>query len=131
MVETNISLFSSYFAKKKERVFENTNNPNIQRFRDKEYYSKFALGVMGFTFVKDFEIFVCIFDICGSKFGPPDISSWENIQLFMENPNPTSQIPISSTQGPKIDPDNSKHKIKYCFFDLCLGDGSYKFKTCP
>ena len=33
-----------------------------------------------------------LFDVLGAKFGLPDLSSWENIQLFMENSNPTSKI---------------------------------------
>ena len=32
------------------------------------------------------------FDVLGSNVGLPDLSSWENIQLFMENSNPTSKI---------------------------------------
>ena len=32
------------------------------------------------------------FDVLGSNFGLPDLSSWENIQFFTENSNPTSNI---------------------------------------
>ena len=47
-------------------------------------------------------------EVLGPNVGPPDLSSWENIQLFMENSNPTSKILDFLTQGPKIDLKNKK-----------------------
>ena len=44
-----------------------------------------------------------IVEIAGSFFWPPDPSSWENIQLFIENSNPTSKILDDLTSGPKND----------------------------
>ena len=61
------------------------------------------------------------FDVLGSNFGLPDLSSWENIQLFMENSNPTSKILDFRTQGPKIDLANFSKIINVQLFSPMFG----------
>ena len=68
-----------------------------------------------------------IFDMFRPHVWLPDLSSWENIQFFMEKLNPTSKILDFLTHGPKIEQKNNKHLLKTdSLFDLCLEYSSDK-----
>ena len=60
------------------------------------------------------------FEILGPIFWPPDLSSWENIQFFMESSNPTSKILEFLTQGPKIGLGKSLKSRKTLVFCFCF-----------
>ena len=57
----------------------------------------------------------------GPNLWPPDLSSWENIQLFIENSNPTSKILDLLTQGPKIDRKCSNNILTTYFLRPIFG----------
>ena len=50
----------------------------------------------------------CMFDVFRLKFGPTDISGWENIQFDMQNPILTSKIVQNWAQDRKSRPENPK-----------------------
>ena len=62
------------------------------------YVPCFSLPFLDFF---GFSGFCCFVRCFLARLRPPDVSNWENIQFFMENPNPTSQMINFSTQGRK------------------------------